>query len=137
MSDFEHLARLEAGIASERLAIETFRLFLEENREVLRPVAHWGDGRGGYLCSLLIAEFFGEAAPVGRGDGKAKISRALAKQVFERDAYRCVSCSGYHDLTCDHVVPESVGGPTTLENLQTMCRSCNSRKGTAMPEATP
>ncbi|MVT28523.1 HNH endonuclease [Acidovorax citrulli] len=43
--------------------------------------------------------------------------------------YRCVSCGGFKDLTCDHIHPESKGGPTTLDNLQTMCRPCNSKKG--------
>lgn len=62
---------------------------------------------------------------------KAKIPRSLAKQVYERDAYRCVQCGDHHDLTCDHIEPESLGGPTTFDNLQTMCRPCNSRKGVA------
>lgn len=61
---------------------------------------------------------------------KAPISRSLARAVMERDAYRCRWCGTHLDLTCDHVVPESLGGPTTLDNLQTLCRSCNSRKGT-------
>lgn len=60
---------------------------------------------------------------------KAVIPRALAKSVFERDAYRCVHCSGHMDLTCDHVIPESKGGATILQNLQTLCRPCNSKKG--------
>ena len=28
-----------------------------------------------------------------------------------------------------HIIPWSLGGEDTMENLQTMCRSCNSRKG--------
>ena len=60
---------------------------------------------------------------------KERITRNLTKQVFERDAYRCVTCAGHIDLTCDHVIPESKGGETSLENLQTMCRPCNSSKG--------
>lgn len=60
---------------------------------------------------------------------KSKISRSLSKQVMERDKFRCVVCADHRDLTCDHVFPESRGGETTFENLQTMCRSCNSRKG--------
>jgi len=60
---------------------------------------------------------------------KAKISRRLSKAVFERDAYRCVTCANHVDLTCDHIIPESMGGPTELDNLQTMCRPCNSKKG--------
>ena len=60
---------------------------------------------------------------------KAVIGRSLAKAVFERDAYRCVTCGTHVDLTCDHIFPESKGGETSLDNLQTMCRPCNSSKG--------
>lgn len=32
-------------------------------------------------------------------------------------------------MTKDHIYPKSKGGPDTLENLQTMCTYCNSKKG--------
>lgn len=111
----------------EQLAVQVFRAFLAENRELLRLVAHWGDGAGGFLLSVLQDELDVHPAPPARR--KKKIPRALAKRVMERDGYRCVSCGGHLDLTCDHVVPEARDGETTLENLQTMCRPCNSRKG--------
>lgn len=57
------------------------------------------------------------------------ISAALRKQVFERDAYRCVQCGDWHELHLDHIIPFSRGGPTTFENLQTLCRTCNLKKG--------
>ncbi len=60
---------------------------------------------------------------------KTEISRYLTKKVFERDRYRCKRCHTWLDLTCDHIIPESKGGPTTLDNLQTLCRGCNSSKG--------
>lgn len=60
---------------------------------------------------------------------KKSIGRSFSKRVFERDAYRCVECGSWHDLTVDHIIPESKGGPLTLENTRTLCRSCNSRKG--------
>lgn len=65
-----------------------------------------------------------------RGRPKEKISAKLRKQVFELDAYRCRHCDSWEDLSVDHIIPESKGGPTKLHNLQTLCRSCNSRKGT-------
>lgn len=67
--------------------------------------------------------------PKAKGYQKAVISAELRRQVFERDGYRCVTCGDWHNLGADHIQPEVKGGPTTLENLQTMCRSCNSRKG--------
>jgi hypothetical protein len=116
---------------ADSAAIAFFRELVIQNRAQLRLVAHWGDGRCGAMLEVLQQELLTTeelqrpARPL-----KEKIPRALAKQVFERDGYRCVTCSGWIDLTCDHVVPESKGGPTTLENLQTMCRPCNTRKGT-------
>lgn len=50
-------------------------------------------------------------------------------QVFKRDNYRCVVCGAEEDLTIDHIDPVSQGGRPTLDNLRTLCRSCNSRKG--------
>jgi hypothetical protein len=65
-----------------------------------------------------------------RGYVKQKISPSLRTTVFERDTYRCRHCGGFRSLRVDHIVPESKGGPTALHNLQTLCESCNSRKGT-------
>lgn len=57
------------------------------------------------------------------------ISKKLRKAVYERDRYRCVECGATDHLSLDHIIPWSLGGEDTMENLQTMCRSCNSRKG--------
>lgn len=63
---------------------------------------------------------------------KAIINRVLRSEVFMRDGYQCLCCGAreLNSLRADHVVPESKGGPTTIENLQTLCQPCNSRKGT-------
>lgn len=61
---------------------------------------------------------------------KGSIPATLRQSVLERDGYRCVKCGATEDLQCDHIVPEVLGGPTTLGNLQTLCRSDNLRKGT-------
>lgn len=36
-------------------------------------------------------------------------------------------------MTRDHIIPKSKGGPNTLDNLQTMCSPCNSKKGDKLP----
>lgn len=60
---------------------------------------------------------------------KQKIPRGLATRVMERDLYRCRHCGTHKDLAVDHIHPESLGGTLDFENLQTLCRPCNSRKG--------
>lgn len=31
--------------------------------------------------------------------------------------------------TCDHIIPQTLGGRDTVKNMQTMCNACNSSKG--------
>lgn len=51
--------------------------------------------------------------------------------VFLRDEFRCQYCGEKHateDLTFDHVIPQSQGGPTNWTNIVSACVPCNSRK---------
>ncbi|AYJ87648.1 HNH endonuclease [Sphingomonas paeninsulae] len=126
----------EDDIRKEREAVDRLNAALEQISEDIIWYWGWGDGEGGYVLEKLPA-IVNERDFDWPGDGKAKpriyqkkvISRSLSKAVFERDAFRCVICSTHVDLTCDHIYPESLGGETILANLQTMCRSCNAKKG--------
>ena len=60
---------------------------------------------------------------------KKTIPEALRWKVFERDGFTCKCCGARDHLRADHIVPERKGGLATLENLQTLCAVCNSRKG--------
>lgn len=68
-----------------------------------------------------------------RNPRRSRVSRRLSArkslEVFARDDYRCVTCGTREDLTVDHIHPVSKGGTNDMENLRTLCRSCNSRKG--------
>ena len=50
--------------------------------------------------------------------------------VCDRADNRCLRCGSDEPLTVDHVTPLSRGGSNTVENLQSLCRRCNSIKGT-------
>ena len=60
---------------------------------------------------------------------RAAISPEIRDHVFHRDGHACRACGTTEDLTLDHVHPWSVGGPDTADNLQVLCRPCNSSKG--------
>lgn len=57
------------------------------------------------------------------------IRPSLRAAVYERDGNTCLHCGATEALTLDHIHPWSLGGEDTFENLQTLCRSCNSKKG--------
>lgn len=54
------------------------------------------------------------------------------KMVFARDGNKCLRCGATERLTIDHVVPLAVGGSDAVDNLQTLCKSCNAWKGTCI-----
>lgn len=60
---------------------------------------------------------------------KRIISVKLRRQVYARDGNACRICGAVENLSVDHIHPERHGGTLDLDNLQTLCRPCNSRKG--------
>jgi hypothetical protein len=60
---------------------------------------------------------------------KTPIPNDIRWAVFERDNFTCQNCGSRRLLEADHVYPESKGGKTVPENLQTLCQTCNRKKG--------
>ena len=57
--------------------------------------------------------------------------------VFARDKFTCQYCGSSpprSQLNLDHVVPRSLGGRTTWENVVCSCVDCNRRKGGRTPQ---
>lgn len=69
---------------------------------------------------------------------KKKIPERLRQEVWEKnigDKFwgNCFTCNMRlcaFEFSCGHVVSEADGGPTVLENLKVVCKSCNSKMGT-------
>lgn len=64
-----------------------------------------------------------------RNPKRKSLSETRKLHVLQRDGYACVECFSTEDLTVDHIVPVVKGGTNHLDNLRTLCRTCNSRKG--------
>ncbi len=62
---------------------------------------------------------------------KREINWRMRWKVISRDYYKCVACGRAPakdpsvELHVDHIKPWSKGGETVLENLQTLCATCN------------
>ena len=71
----------------------------------------------------------------------AKLPRQEVKfnrrNLFARDSNTCQYCGRRYatsELSLDHLVPRSQGGPTTWDNVVCACLKCNVRKGGRTPE---
>lgn len=111
---------------------DDFRNLIKENIEIFSLVWRCGDGKGDWAISeieRILGCEYGNRNNAHKGKKKKKIRGIIRIAVMERDYYRCKHCDTHKDLTIDHIIPESKGGTLDIENLQTLCRTCNSKKG--------
>jgi 5-methylcytosine-specific restriction endonuclease McrA len=52
--------------------------------------------------------------------------------VWQRDQGACVKCGSNVELQFDHIIPVSLGGASTPENLQILCGPCNRTKSNSI-----
>ena len=58
--------------------------------------------------------------------------KEIREEMFRAYGKPCKYCKGpvvINNMVCDHVIPISLGGSSSLTNLQLICNRCNRRKG--------
>lgn len=55
--------------------------------------------------------------------------RHIRLSVFKKHGKVCLACGSQNEISLDHIVPVCRGGWNSINNLQPLCRSCNSKKG--------
>ncbi len=102
-----------------------------------KPCLIWRSlpGRKGHfaICYDCIRKLFFEYCAPEKGAIAVEVTRAviteqLRNEIYERDGYKCVKCGSLENLQIDHIIPFSKGGRTEKDNLQTLCKQCNSKK---------
>jgi 5-methylcytosine-specific restriction endonuclease McrA len=61
--------------------------------------------------------------------GQGQITVQGWVDALARNNGKCVSCGTDEFICIDHIVPVSLGGTNTDDNIQPLCRTCNSEKG--------
>ena len=59
-----------------------------------------------------------------------KAIRILLLKAYGKQCKYCKNKMTIKNTVCDHIIPLSLGGKSTLRNLQMICARCNTRKGT-------
>lgn len=81
-------------------------------------------------CRWIDHDYAAKYVEKSESKSRKTLPKKIRQSVFERDHFSCLYCQNTSDLTVDHIVPVSRGGGDEMENLQTLCRVCNARKGT-------
>lgn len=66
----------------------------------------------------------------------ANVNKALRKEIYRRDGYRCALCDSTNGLQIHHVVPRGEGGPReNPANMICLCWKCHAAAhGTYHPD---
>src|SRR3990172_1308323 len=111
---------------------EAYRTFDFEQWRGLSPLVgeSLGTPRGPIRVPRVIALLHFDRVPMRH----VRYSRV---NVFARDKFTCQYCGARphrSELNLDHVIPRSMGGRTSWENVVCSCIDCNRRKGGRTPE---
>lgn len=58
----------------------------------------------------------------------ATLTKKEWEEILAKYGNKCIRCNTTENISMDHIVPLSRGGIHTKENVQPLCRSCNSKK---------
>jgi 5-methylcytosine-specific restriction protein A len=135
--------KIDVAVALCDPPLDEYELWVAEWALRHSDASHPGDRATCNHCQLMM-EAFGDMPPAAdiervaarllnaRKQGlrrKKPIPKDLRWEVWERDNFTCQHCGVRRHLAVDHIIPESRGGTLDLDNLQTLCVSCNGRKG--------
>lgn len=65
------------------------------------------------------------------------ITKEEFKEICIKYGSKCVSCGSQEILTLDHIRPLAYGGKNEINNIQPLCKSCNSKKGPLYKDYRP
>lgn len=81
-------------------------------------------------ADLAFHRFFELSYQRRRYVASATISRkSVREEVFDKHGNYCLKCGNAYDLAIDHIISVKNGGSNEIDNLQPLCKSCNSGKG--------
>lgn len=116
--------------------LQHFGMLQQSNGEII--IKNWQKRQETYLTNAerqaRYRNRFPEKSRVGVYNARLKkmgIDPQEWEKIKEENDYSCASCEKSEpevQLTLDHIIPTSKGGTNELDNIQPLCKSCNSSK---------
>lgn len=92
-----------------------------------------------WRMDFMLRHFLERHPTIQRKDNQRGFTHMQRLAVFRRDNGHCqlkIKCDGakltWDDWHCDHTVPWTAGGKTTVENARVACTACNLSKGASL-----
>ena len=124
-------AELGQAVTDDEVFAEAVRLLLASSADGSVPGRRPVDGSL-FRVTLPEQSAAEEGAEPGSPAARSEAARSdaapsprLRRQVLARDRHRCVACESQRSLMLHHIVFRSAGGPTTRDNLTTLCARCH------------
>lgn len=126
--------RIEKGIAkgekNPRWGKSKYKTIEEKQKAKL------DSGRKSYRKNIKTRSFYYRQLAHKRRGTIGTHSKEQWEEIKKKNNYCCMLCGmqepfteqQYQKLTEDHVIPISKGGTNNIDNIQPLCKSCNSRK---------
>jgi len=122
-------------VDEESYQIHTWESWLSQHAEPKTPA---DDNEAGFIQTVSLKIRLPRVITLGHFNGVPSQQLAYSRRaLFRRDNYQCQYCGcqpGVKQLTIDHVMPRSRGGPTDWLNCVIACVRCNVRKSNRTPE---
>ena len=125
--EVQHQERANREIARESQLAAEARIHAAELVRIANEL-RWGEGTPASCAEMFLIRAAREA-------GVPWFSYSItdlpvpARRIFDRDGWTCQTCGTNRYLTVDHIIARVNGGTDDPANLQTLCMTCNSRKG--------
>lgn len=113
----------------EEIAAKKRADYAADPARAIRRAERWKEENPTRVRAIHIASTANRRAADCGADGRLNADDVIELWKRQPD---CLGCGDGCGL--DHIVPFFRGGQNTTGNIQNLCRTCNSRKGTRLPE---